>query len=122
MDTIDWQHLLFQFDGRINRAKFWIGIVAVYAATWILFIIAAAANSSALWVIAAVGSLAAIWPYVAVQIKRWHDRDKAGWWVFIAFIPLIGTIWVLVECGFLPGTEGPNQYGVDPLGNPGYGI
>ena len=31
MDNIDWQHLLFQFDGRINRAKYWLGFVIVYA-------------------------------------------------------------------------------------------
>ncbi len=24
--------------------------------------------------------------------------------------------WVLIECGFLAGTDGPNQYGPDPLG------
>ena len=28
---------------------------------------------------------------------------------------LIGGIWTLVECGFLKGTAGPNQYGPDPL-------
>ena len=22
-----------------------------------------------------------------VEIKRWHDRDKSGWWVLIGLIP-----------------------------------
>ncbi len=51
---------------------------------------------------------------IIVRIKRWHDRDKSGWWVLIALIPCIGGIWTLVECGFLPGTPGENQYGPDP--------
>jgi uncharacterized membrane protein YhaH (DUF805 family) len=51
---------------------------------------------------------------IIVQIKRWHDRDKSGWWVLINFIPCIGHIWTLVECGFLPGTPGDNRFGPDP--------
>ena len=34
--------------------------------------------------------------------------------MLIALIPWIGVLWVLVECGFLEGTNGPNQYGGDP--------
>jgi uncharacterized membrane protein YhaH (DUF805 family) len=47
---------------------------------------------------------------VNIGIKRFHDRDKSGWWVLIAFVPIIGWIWYLIECGFLPGTDGPNRY------------
>ena len=56
-----------------------------------------------------------LYPSLAVYTKRWHDRGKSGWWSLIALVPLIGGIWMLVECGFLRGTEGPNQYGNDPL-------
>jgi uncharacterized membrane protein YhaH (DUF805 family) len=45
----------------------------------------------------------------------WHDRNKSGWWVLIAFVPVIGGLWYLIECGFLPGTTGANNYGADPL-------
>ena len=58
--------------------------------------------------------LLALWIYVAVGVKRWHDRDKSGAWTFLQIVPF-GPLWVLVECGFLPGTDGPNQYGGDPL-------
>jgi hypothetical protein len=27
------------------------------------------------------------------------------------FLPVIGLLWVLIECGFLRGTEGPNRFG-----------
>jgi uncharacterized membrane protein YhaH (DUF805 family) len=58
----------------------------------------------------------AIWTGIALQIKRWHDRDKSWVWIFIAFIPLVGAIWALIEVGFLDGTPGPNKYGPSPKG------
>jgi uncharacterized membrane protein YhaH (DUF805 family) len=27
-------------------------------------------------------------------------------------------LWLLVQCGFLRGTQGPNRWGPDPLGAP----
>lgn len=50
----------------------------------------------------------------AIQIKRFHDRNKSGWWIFLHFIPAIGGIWALIELGFLKGTPGPNRFGADP--------
>ena len=48
--------------------------------------------------------------------RRWHDRDKSGWWTLIGLIPVVGAIWILVECGCLKGSDGPNRFGADPLG------
>ena len=55
-----------------------------------------------------------IYPAVVVNIKRFHDRNKSGWWVLIALIPLVGALWIVIECGFLRGTVGDNRYGPDP--------
>ena len=60
-------------------------------------------------------SLASIYFAFAVYAKRWHDRDKSGWWTLIILVPFIGGIWLLVECGILEGTKGANRYGPDPL-------
>jgi uncharacterized membrane protein YhaH (DUF805 family) len=59
--------------------------------------------------------IALIWISLALQVKRWHDRDKSGWWGLIQLVPAIGPIWFLIECGFRKGTTGANQYGPDPL-------
>ena len=59
--------------------------------------------------------LASIYLALALYAKRWHDRDKSGWWSLIGLVPFIGAIWILVELGILEGTRGPNQYGPDPL-------
>ena len=48
-----------------------------------------------------------------IIVKRWHDRDKSGWWVLIGLIPVIGACWTIIECGFLKGTEGSNRFGTD---------
>ena len=56
-------------------------------------------------------ALVALIPTVIVYIKRFHDRDKSGWWVLVTLIPIIGAIWILVELGFLKGTPGPNRFG-----------
>lgn len=115
VENIDWGHLLFAFDGRINRAKFWLGIVSIWVILLIIGGIAGAMNSTFGWLIFAVLYVGVIWVGLAVSIKRWHDRDKSGWWVLIGLIPIIGGIWALVETDFLEGTQGPNQYGPDPL-------
>jgi uncharacterized membrane protein YhaH (DUF805 family) len=54
------------------------------------------------------------WPLLALHVKRWHDRDKSGWWVFIICVPLVGGLWSFIECGLMPGTGGANQYGEEP--------
>jgi uncharacterized membrane protein YhaH (DUF805 family) len=115
VENIDWAYLLFAFDGRINRAKFWLGIVIVWVAVFVFAGIAGALNSSFGWLMFSIVYVGVIWVGLALSIKRWHDRDKSGWWVLIGFIPIIGAIWALVETGFLEGTQGPNQYGPDPL-------
>ena len=50
-----------------------------------------------------------------VYIKRFHDRDKSGWWVLLNLVPVIGWLWALIDNGFLRGTDGPNRFGENPL-------
>ena len=54
------------------------------------------------------------WPSVAVQAKRWHDRNKSAWWIAIGLIPVVGPVWAFIENGFLPGDAGENRYGPAP--------
>lgn len=52
-------------------------------------------------------------PGLAVQVRRFHDQDKSGWFILLGFIPYIGSIVVLVfMC--LEGTGGSNRFGPDP--------
>lgn len=57
--------------------------------------------------------LAIIIPSLAVQVRRFHDQDKSGWFVLLNFVPYIGGLIVLVfMC--LDGTRGKNRFGEDP--------
>lgn len=122
------QRLLFSFQGRVNRAKFWLVSIAMWVVMMVVFgvIFGGAAMSSdpaaAMSSIGLVGGIVllivyvlVLWIGLALGVKRWHDRNKSGWWILIIFVPFIGGLWYLIECGFLKGTTGPNQYGPDPL-------
>ena len=102
--------------GRISRSTFWNFLVLLNA---LLFLEAFLSKSESVpeVVTAILGlfMLPLLIVGIIVQIKRWHDRDKSGWWVLINFIPVVGAFWSLVECGFLKGTDGPNRFGPDPL-------
>ena len=58
-------------------------------------------------------AFAVLIPSIAVIVRRLHDVDKSGTWVFIAFIPFIGSIWLLV-LNARKEHGGENQYGADP--------
>ena len=125
---MEWGWLFTSFDGRINRAKFWAGVIILWLVSIIINLAIAEVfvaqydplqvfptMAPLAWIVWLLAAAAIAYMSLAVFAKRWHDRDKSGWWSLIAFVPFIGAIWILVECGCLPGTEGPNRYGPDPL-------
>jgi uncharacterized membrane protein YhaH (DUF805 family) len=58
-------------------------------------------------------SLFVIIPGLAVLVRRLHDVGKSGWWMFIALVPIIGWIWILVLL-FTDSNAGENLYGPNP--------
>ena len=120
-------NLLFSFQGRVNRARFWLVHVGIIVAEIVIFMIAGgaalmadpqaamAATSNASSLFSLVLFIPIFWISLAITVKRYHDRNKSGWWILIVFVPVIGAIWYFIEVGFLPGTSGPNTYGADPL-------
>ncbi len=106
-------HIFFGLRGRIPRKIFWLYGVAVPlglgAYLHALMGIAGVRHPA----LEAVVNLALLWSALAVSAKRWHDRDKSGWWALVQFIPVIGWLWTLVENGLLRGTPGPNRFGAD---------
>lgn len=54
-------------------------------------------------------------------VRRLHDRNMSGWWIvafwllfFVPYVGFISTIVAIIIIGFLDGTVGPNEFGVDP--------
>jgi len=101
------------FTGRARRPEYWY---------WVLFgvlvAIAAAILDGAIFdttssVFTGLSSLALLLPNLAVTVRRLHDIDRSGWWMFILLLPLIGAI-VMFVFMCLRGTPGPNRFGQDP--------
>jgi uncharacterized membrane protein YhaH (DUF805 family) len=122
------KNLLFGVRGRLTRASFWLVALGIVVVELLLFAAlggeaamsgdpqaALAAMRPAAGAVLLVFGLLATWVSLSVAIKRFHDRDKSGWWLLILLVPVVGGLWYLIECGFLRGTEGSNRYGNDPL-------
>ena len=58
--------------------------------------------------------LAILLPSIAVAVRRLHDTDRSGWFYLLIFIPIIGSI-VLLVFFVQQGTNGRNRFGDDPL-------
>lgn len=113
-----WSSFLLSTEGRISRSEYWLKFVLPYFVVSIVLSIIDAfvfgSTETGIGVLSLLFALIALWPSIAVGVKRCHDRDRTGWFLLIAFIPIIGAIWLLVEIGFLRGTVGANRFGGDP--------
>ena len=112
-----------EFEGRSGRKEYWAFMAAIAIGAFVLTLIAMASMDSLgdltglgqlAFGILIIGLLCALIPAWAVQIRRFHDQGKSGWYTLLNFIPYIGAIVVLVFMA-LPGEEGANAYGPDPL-------
>jgi uncharacterized membrane protein YhaH (DUF805 family) len=142
---MDWGHLLFKFNGRINRAKFWVAALIYFGIDVVLNIIGYATDQSAAFqAVNGMIALVILISSLAVGMKRLHDRNKSGWYLLFFYVvpgilvmAAIGTyltmedgtliaavlglaslaigIWAFVELGCLRGTIGANAYGPDPI-------
>jgi len=142
---MDWGHLFFKFDGRVNRARFWIAALVFAVINVVLAILGYVTDQSV--VFQALNSMLGIViliASIAVGVKRLHDRNKSGWYLLLFYLVpsmlvvigvLIGAfmedstiiatvlgllalaigVWAFVEMGCLRGTIGINQYGPDPV-------
>jgi uncharacterized membrane protein YhaH (DUF805 family) len=104
----------FTYTGRASRSAYW-WFAAFEVVAWIgvliLALIFSAIHVSAIAVLLyVVAAIAAFLISISLTVRRLHDQDKSGFWYFIAFVPFIGGIWLLVLT-LLEGTRGPNRFG-----------
>jgi uncharacterized membrane protein YhaH (DUF805 family) len=124
--------LLGSWEGRIGRARFWLGVLLVILMSVGFGVLAGllgiplnTAHDPNVEEIGPAGALLLLVAFVvvayaqlAVYAKRFHDRGKSAWWVLIAFVPVIGFFWILIDLGMLAGDPGPNGYGPPEDGTP----
>mgnify|MGYP000958703530 FL=1 len=103
------------FKGRANRSEFWL-FALVNAAISIVYqiLVSVLAGSTAATLIVSiifgVFALAILVPGLALSVRRMHDIGKGGGWIFITFVPIIGSIWFLVLC-IKEGEPAANRFG-----------
>lgn len=107
------RRLLFSFEGRASRSAFWLGLLICLLLASMIGATGSGADEPAGpgGLFALIATVLFCWIGLAVSVKRYHDRDKTGWWVLFFFVPIIGPLWTLFQLGFLPGTPGTNRYG-----------
>ena len=120
------------FSGRASRSEFWWWILFTWAVSIGLSIVDSLLfgetivydggfeSSTDTPILSGLFSLAIFLPTISVIVRRLHDRDKSGWWYWLALVPLVGII-ILIVWWATEGTRGANSYGPDPLGNDGGG-
>ncbi len=136
--------LLFSFQGRIDRQTFWIWNCCYYAMIVAFGIVANYLFPGSAVLILPLFLLLVLIPDLAITAKRWHDRDKTSWWLLLNIPVIIGRMsipvvdsalaasetpvyetlisatalmcgcWILIECGFMKGTDGDNRFGKEP--------
>ena len=102
-----------QFTGRSSRKEYWLFMLAhtalfLFCAIWSVPL--GAEGAAAIYLLVLLGLLV---PTLAVQVRRFHDQDKSGWFALMNLIPYIGWLIVFVFM-VLEGTKGDNRFGPDP--------
>ncbi len=111
------------FQGRAIRSEYWFWVlfyVLLSAATNVLeLLVRHVFLIHGLFIIAfTLLYLFLLVPNLAVSVRRLHDLDKSGWWLLLAFVPLVGPI-ILLVWFCTPGTPGSNQFGGPMMGQSG---
>ena len=105
------------FSGRAPRAEYWwfylLTVVAYLVGTILDSLLGTDEALGSSGIITLLLVLGLLIPSLAAGARRLHDTDRSGWWLLIAFIPLVGVI-VLLVFFVLEGTKGDNRFGPDP--------
>lgn len=104
------------FEGRIKSGYYFGGVVFVSFVSWVISMLLAAifgADSSVGLGLMAVLGVVCIVLSLGLVIRRFHDLNKSGFYVFLFFIPLVNLVvglWIL----FAGGDSAANTYGPVP--------
>lgn len=125
---IDWVELFFSSTGRVARMPFLIAAAVLFA---LLTLYQAVAGPTLTWLTGWFVYPVLLFCGSCVLSKRLHDRGRSGWWALVILMAVIAVwpapggffdflfalvvIWAAVELGALPGEQGANRYGPNPI-------
>ena len=79
----------------------------------VIIIISYTLNYNYYGITIAIFSFLLIVPSLAVSVRRLHDLDISGLFVFVLFVPVANIVIAILFCS--RGTLGRNRFGPDPL-------
>ena len=109
----------FVIKGRASRSEYWFlqllfTPLAMYVGFWSDPVSAGTIDPPPLYILSTIIVIFLFIPAITSQIRRFHDKDKSGWFIFINIIPLVG--WLIALVMLLDkGTPGKNRFGEYPL-------
>lgn len=116
-----WLWYCFSLNGRIGVGSLWLRGLAAFAACIVFIAIVQGGaslmgqpDSRAAYLVSLIGAAILYCSWMTMFIKRIHDLDHSGLYLFIFFIPILGQIAILIlifESLFVAGTDGPNKHG-----------
>ncbi|CAH1854612.1 DUF805 domain-containing protein [Convivina praedatoris] len=101
-----WQNIL-NFSGTASRSDFWWPTIINYF-LGVLLVSIVTKNSGhsietiynltdlSVNLVAKVIALVVWLGNLSVKVRRLHDSDHSGWWIFIQFLPIFGEIWLII--------------------------
>ena len=115
-----WRHA-FDYKGRSPRREYWlgwgqfiVGIVLIAGLGGLIQdLMGSGGDPEFLDIPLGLFILVSFVVGLATTVRRFHDQDKSGWFVFVYFIPFVGSIIFLILM-LMPGTDDWNSYGDDP--------
>lgn len=98
------------FSGRARRSEYWWFVLFNVLVSIVAWLLDAAAGNQVFTALVGAGLFL---PNLAVLARRLHDRGRSGFWIFIALVPVVGAI-VLLVFVCQDSTPGENAYGPSP--------
>lgn len=98
------------FSGRARRQEYWMFFLFNMIVTFVCGFVDSMFNT---YIFMPVYLLATIIPSLSVTVRRLHDTGRSGWWILISFVPLIGSL-VLLIFTLMDGNTSENDYGSNP--------
>jgi uncharacterized membrane protein YhaH (DUF805 family) len=103
---------MLYFNGRSRRSELWWFFLFNIIIEIIIIILANLITPNLIFLLY-IYALIAFLPGLGLVIRRLHDIGKSGWYIFIAFIPLVGAF-ILLYFYCLDSENQSNEYGESP--------
>ena len=104
----------FVFSGRASRREFWsffvVNMIAAIIFIGLDLIFGTINTSLGVGVLSGLYILFISTPSLSLMVRRIHDLNKSGYYIFLTFIPLLGHI-LVIYWACAKGSEDTNLFG-----------